>query len=219
MPPSAPRLARLEPAVQLVLDGPQRVKRQCSQISYGRHLILVLAFAPVLAMSSLDPFKQRVVHERVQNVHETVFVLPQQSKRHLAGDTEDTCDNLSGRLNRAYQSYNLPSTPVTPNTVTMLRVSWKGTISGTSNSWPCDRDETLQLLLEQQTHLFEQAVKVDMDDVTRHGIQEDILQMSVAEAVKRSEIIFLTAREKCSPQDVSNHGHDGCRPTERLAAG
>ena len=85
------RLAWLELALQLLLYRADRMGRYAALVRQRGDKILPMEAALVSFVApSLNPFHQRIVYERVEDVHETVLVVPQQTERHFAAYTEDT---------------------------------------------------------------------------------------------------------------------------------
>jgi hypothetical protein len=84
------------------------------------------------------------------------------------------------------QFESLPSTPVTPRPSTMFCVSLNGTLSGVSNVFPCKTKYscTMWSVINNNrtlTDLLEQAVEINVNDITGVGIKKNVLAMSISE--------------------------------------
>lgn len=78
--PPRTRLVKLEDPLQLLLDRSQRV------LGYGAHVHeRICTSEPSEFVRPLDKW---IVHEGIEDVHQTVFVLSQKPQGDLAGDTE-----------------------------------------------------------------------------------------------------------------------------------
>ena len=112
------------------------------------------------------PFDEWIVDERVEDAHQRVLVIPEQLHRHLTRDAKDAFDPRHAQ----------------PIDHVLRQTKWDAFGDLERFALLCMCCVSGVNILRRMTHLFKETVKVDVYDVARVSVKQNVFAVSVTQS-------------------------------------